>query len=341
LGEYRADAERLSQRDEEEVEDKYGQNVRKTFPLADLFLDITNPSEVRRSVFTFIELFFGHPLHTPKRDEYAMFHAQAAALRSGALGRQVGAVIATKDGDVIAVGTNEVPRAGGGLYWAEETPDHRDFTLGYDTNDRIKFNIVGDILQKLAEKGWLSADKKDVPVEDLVKAALKTPNAVLPKNSQVMNLTEFSRTVHAEMAALLNAANRGIGVAGGVLYTTTFPCHNCAKHIVAAGISRVVYVEPYPKSLAMDLHLDAIEVDGAGCTDKLRFTSFVGIAPRQYMNMFSAPERKNEDGDVVKWNPVAALPRFSTPTRVYVSNETNDLIEFEKLMVAKGLNAVK
>ncbi|MDN3612645.1 hypothetical protein QWZ16_23945 [Vibrio ostreicida] len=26
-----------------------------------------------------------------------------------------------------------------------------------------------------------------------------------------------------------------------------FPCHNCAKHIVASGIKRVVYVEPYPK----------------------------------------------------------------------------------------------
>ena len=42
------------------------------------------------------------------------------------------------------------------------------------------------------------------------------------------------------------------------LFATTFPCHHCARHIVAAGIRRVVYVAPYAKSRAVDLHDDAI-----------------------------------------------------------------------------------
>ena len=71
-----------------------------------------------------------------------------------------------------------------------------------------------------------------------------------------MDLIEFSRTVHAEMAAIVDAARRGVSVQDCNLYTTTFPCHECAKHIVAAGIRRVVYIEPYPKSQALSLHLN-------------------------------------------------------------------------------------
>jgi len=34
-----------------------------------------------------------------------------------------------------------------------------------------------------------------------------------------------------------------------------------AKHIVAAGIFKVFFLEPYPKSLAVDLQADAIQVE--------------------------------------------------------------------------------
>jgi len=108
---FRATAERLNQRDEAELGDKFGQNVRKTFPLADVFVDMSDPAGAKRSIYRFVELLFGHPFHTPTKHEFAMFHAQAAALRSSALGRQVGAVITSEEGNIIAVGTNEVPKA--------------------------------------------------------------------------------------------------------------------------------------------------------------------------------------------------------------------------------------
>jgi deoxycytidylate deaminase len=62
-------------------------------------------------------------------------------------------------------------------------------------------------------------------------------------------------------------------------------CHNCAKHIVAAGIRRVVYIEAYPKSKAADLHEDSIKIgfsgNGSGnqsSGEKVQFESFVGVA---------------------------------------------------------------
>ncbi len=73
-------------------------------------------------------------------------------------------------------------------------------------------------------------------------------------------MTEFGRVVHAEMDALLSCNRAGIPTIGSTLYCTTLPCHNCAKHINASGITRVVYVEPYPKSRALDFHSESIQL---------------------------------------------------------------------------------
>jgi dCMP deaminase len=52
--------------------------------------------------------------------------------------------------------------------------------------------------------------------------------------------------VHAEMNALMKAARYGgVGTDGATLYSTHSPCPNCAKHIAAAGIKRVVYGAVY------------------------------------------------------------------------------------------------
>ena len=78
----------------------------------------------------------------------------------------------------------------------------------------------------------------------------------------ISDITEYGRMTHAEMTAICDAARLGRALQGTTIYVTTFPCHNCAKHIVASGIDRVVYVEPYPKSKATSSHTDAISIDG-------------------------------------------------------------------------------
>ncbi len=55
--------------------------------------------------------------------------------------------------------------------------------------------------------------------------------------------------VHAEQNAVLAAARFGISVEGAHLYTTMQPCYGCAKELLQAHISRVVYVHPWvPKN---------------------------------------------------------------------------------------------
>jgi len=64
--------------------------------------------------------------------------------------------------------------------------------------------------------------------------------AVTPERLADRNL-KYPRTIHAEMDAILHAAEK---VDGCNLYTTVFPCKECAKHIIDAGIVEVYSVLP-------------------------------------------------------------------------------------------------
>ena len=53
------------------------------------------------------------------------------------------------------------------------------------------------------------------------------------------------RTIHAEMNALAQAAQRGTAVRGASIYTTASPCWACFRVLVNAGVVEFVYAEPY------------------------------------------------------------------------------------------------
>lgn len=290
--------EQILERDEHESGD-YGQQLRDTFPLADYFVDAGDRDRLRPQLERFIALIFGDPFRTPSQEEYALTCADVAALRSAELGRQVGACLAAPDGEVIALGANEVPKAGGGPYWEGDPGDAREFHRGVDTNDARKRDIAEDIVQQLGDRGMLNTDPASKP----------EPAAVLDAilRTQLGALTEFGRAAHAEMAALMDAARRGASVQGATLYTTTFPCHNCARHLILAGISEVVYVAPYAKSQAFRLHDDAIVVASAAPpADKLHLRPFVGAAPRLYPRVFAPDKRKEQTGEIVPFDTARA-----------------------------------
>ncbi len=53
------------------------------------------------------------------------------------------------------------------------------------------------------------------------------------------------RTVHAESNAILQCAKFGVQTEGADLYVTHFPCLQCTKQIIQAGILKVIYAEHY------------------------------------------------------------------------------------------------
>jgi deoxycytidylate deaminase len=285
---------------------EFGQQTRETFHLADVFTSIEGYEE---QIPRFLDLVFGCPWITPTAEEQAMFTAYGASLRSGDLSRQVGAAILDSSGDLLAVGCNEVPKVGGGLY-GPELGNKRDITLGEDSNEMQKREMALRILKAFGREG-----------EDF-----ETAKQIL-KPTGFLDITEFGRAVHAEMEALSACARSGRNVRGADLFTTTFPCHNCCRHIIGMGIRKVIYIEPYAKSKASVLHKDEISID---CVEagKIPFMPFLGVGPRRYFDLFSLklstgyPVERKQDGKLAEWQrSTATSPRLQLQPSSYLSRE--------------------
>lgn len=316
-----ASIDALMHRDEN-AEEKHGQKVANAFHLADFFVDNTTPRfikyqghrekenpewNVMEEVGRLVDILTHAKIIRPRPNETAMYHAYGARMRSACLSRQVGAALVDRQGNVIATGTNEVPRAGGGVYGgffiehsdADLVPirDHRCVSsTSYCSNTREQNEIIRDMLGSISEFMQYKGN------DDLLKRIRKT---------RIGQLIEFSRAVHAEMDALLSAARQGISSEGTRLFVTTFPCHNCARHIVAAGVDEVQFIEPYLKSRALPLHGDAITtttkewrppsaVNEADLADtdpapKVLFRPFTGVAPRLYRRAFYKDRELKDD----------------------------------------------
>jgi deoxycytidylate deaminase len=319
---YGAAANNLIEDDTREDDVPYGQNLRDTFPLADVFVEVSEDrKKLEESLRKFFQLLFRHPYHTPTVDEYGMFMAYTGGLRSSDLGRQVGASLVANDGEIIGVGANEVPRPGGGQYWYGDIPDARDFTSATIAFDIFRSDILIDILTRIKAMGWLSNAKKRIDVTVLAEQA-----KIGMDNALYLDVIEYGRTVHAEMSAILGAARGGIAVKNATLYSTTFPCHECARSVVAAGISRVVYIHPYPKSRVESLFSDSISVDGDGeehsdertIPPRIRFVPFVGIAPNRYQTLFDARDiDRKKNGKLIEWDGRKEQPRGFDIMRTY------------------------
>src|SRR5262245_4153854 len=142
--------------DYSETDKKYGQKIRETFPLGDVFVDGVNRPNCEVMLSRFINLIFGDNSITPTHDEYGIYVAKSASLRSCDLSRQVGAAIFRPSGEVISLGCNEVPKFGGGTYFCGDDPDFRDFALGEDPNERIKREILYQLIEILFKRKGLA-----------------------------------------------------------------------------------------------------------------------------------------------------------------------------------------
>ncbi|MCX4241402.1 deaminase [Paraliomyxa miuraensis] len=342
------EANRLLDKDAAEDE-KIGQQTRETFQLADAYLwvDGDDGQRIGHQVRRILDLLFSCPFHPPTPEEHAMFMAYAAALRSSDLSRQVGAVVANRLGDVVASGANEAPAPNGGTYWPSRvefdgSTDELagpDYLRGYDSNERERNRILARVITKLVPEEARDEASGD-GIDDLspgARSALIAKYKDRLEGTGILDLTEFGRAVHAEMAALMSCARSGVTPVGGTLYCTTFPCHNCAKHIIASGITRVVYVEPYAKSKAKDLHTDAIvlpledERRWESQERRVEFRAFEGIGPRRFVDLFSLTlgsgrpvrrKKKGADGAREGWERgEGSLPRLPLDSRSYLERE--------------------
>lgn len=314
---WQAIARDLIDRDENESSKPFGQRVSDVFPKADLVIDARNEKTASPTLTRFFEALFGNFKVSPTRAEFFQNIAYQVSLTSCDTARQVGAAV-ERDGEILAVGYNEAPKAQGGTYWAEDGLDARDVALGKDANTVRKRQMVADIVRRLRDSGAL----RDGEIADHeIEAKFIDGDGPL-KKSQIMDTLEYGRAVHAEMAVISSLARKGVAVQGGSLYCTTFPCHNCAKHIVASGIKNVYYLEPYEKSFADDLYPDSIAIDSSLDDQELvKFNQFIGITPNRFSQLFAKEKLKDEKGYVIEWSKKSAQPILGKLDQNHIDRE--------------------
>lgn len=286
-----------------EIDDKqnfnHGQNVRGTFVEGDFFMRVSedNIVDIKSKISRFFSLIFESSVITPSVEEKSMYLAKSASGNSACLSRQVGACIIDQNGVLLSTGWNDVPKFGGNLYSSDSIKDNRCFNKGYCSNDSNKDKLVDNIIDSLLKDNEINEIFK---IENIVDDNLIEKIKHNLRNSKVRDLIEFSRSVHAEMHAIIQGSQlTGDKMINGRLFCTTYPCHNCARHIVAAGIKEVYFIEPYVKSLCLSLHNDSM-TENEDVENKVKILMFDGVAPRNYLTFFTNFAERKENGKIIK-----------------------------------------
>jgi len=224
--------------------------------------------ELKTKVDRLVELIESPYRSLPQIEETRMCQAYVVARTSSCLKRNVGAVIVNEDQRIIAEGCNDVPR---GLDPCSEKYGrcYREI-LREEELKRYKPLMVcpecgGDL--------ELTDDNADL-------ACASCGERIAHRLPRRANL-DYCRALHAEESAILQASRHGgVGVEGGYIFTTTFPCALCAKKIVASGIRTVIFTEPYDVA-------EALTVLREGDIEVLAFD---GITYRAYNRVYKGRE---------------------------------------------------
>jgi len=202
----------------------------------------------------------------------------------GKNGRHIGATIISENGEVISVASIRAPSSSSNT----TLNDQNKIEPGYEKYKK-KLKIWSDLILNMAgekitrenyTKTYLSIDEK---------------NHLLDIESFIKNSLDFHPCTHAEIAAILDAVKLGVSVRHATLYSTTFPCHICAKDIITSGITRVVYLEAYPKSKNKELYPTLIDFNTNNKSERVSFEFYTGIGPKRFLYVYSLENKEGEN----------------------------------------------
>lgn len=245
----------------------YGQQVLRCVEEADiLFINDENYETEIRIKKTLKERFWSHlglitgkELRNPSIKETMMTAASTLALQSHCIKRRVGSVLCDKDGYIVSAAYNEVP--------TKQKKCVEEYGMCYRDHVRIKFKK--EFLENL-DYCPKCAKQPKVSNPYLCNECEYDLSELLPEYKAL----DKCRSLHAEETTILKAAHYQIK--DSVLYTTTFPCMQCAKRILQVNIDRVIYIDPYPEEESI------IMLEKGG----VKTEKFEGIKAQAYYKLF-------------------------------------------------------
>lgn len=264
--------EEADKRDQEE-DIEYGQQVKRCNYLADIIINnedkLTSGTAKKAEFFSKIAQNYIDtmkavregsqvPDRPPSINETLMTMAYCISKRSSCEKRKVGAVIAhvteykkiteikrPEDNikfQIISSGYNEVPLGTDPCKLSKYEMCYRDYKKKEHAN---KISHCPNCGTRMPKK--ILSDMKLLSGYICSSCKINISNTYLPGGGQYTGkLLDICRALHGEEMAIIGLAGISKPDEGElVLYTTTFPCNLCANKIVAAGIKRVWYAEPY------------------------------------------------------------------------------------------------
>ncbi len=227
------------------ISDFYQINIQKTIEIADIHINNQESSngnygETKKQLIRYITLIIHPGLVQPTPVEYCMQVAYCSRVRSGCLSRQVGAVISDSNYNILATGWNDAPMG--------QMPCNLRNVLSLTDEGRddgcamSDFERIDPEYKKFLKDKIFNINMSKLKGRNCSYCFKDAYNSYRKRKNQV-----YTRSVHAEEMAFLQAAKIGIGpFKGGVLFTTDSPCELCAKKAVQVGISKIFYIDTYP-----------------------------------------------------------------------------------------------
>lgn len=200
-------------------------------------------STLGKKIKGYIDLLLGKRHREPSTHEIYMNMAYAASFSSKCLKRWVGAVIVKEEktdteksgkpetyirGSVLGVGYNENP----------------EFTLPciHQYGHCYKDDAINARLKQIKICPYCGAKLEGANIEKSKCTDSGCSKDIKPFFFPDRGMNHCT-AVHAEERAMVNASN--ISLMDATMYSTTFPCFSCARQIIARGIKRIHFVEPY------------------------------------------------------------------------------------------------
>lgn len=206
--------------------------------------------------------------------------ARVIARRSLCDGEKVGAVIASQQDRVVAVGYNNPPRGfdhqgRSCLAWCNRMQDSRKIT-GFEQDEKLMWTAPNQLTEwgsraddgsYLEVNGWRRFTIKDTDEETLTEVMQSC--GFKPVRSKPRESYDDCPSLHAEANALsvCDRSQRSYGT----IYVTSIPCMTCAKLIANSGLARVVYRETR----------QGVDRESRGDESPLAFLAECGIVVRQ------------------------------------------------------------
>ena len=222
------------------------QNIQKCIEIADIH--INNPRsdhyghmELRCQLAWYVTLMLHAGLITPTMMESCMQVAYSVKKNSGCISRQVGAAISDADYSIKAVGWNNTPEG--------QVPcilrNVSDLVNGYDSEAYSYYERNDAAFRKEIKSKYINVFQikdKDSTGLNISYCFKDVQNSVEGQKNQV-----HTRALHAEENAFLQIVKHGgQAIKKGILFSTASPCELCAKKAYQIGVSKIIYIDPYP-----------------------------------------------------------------------------------------------